>query len=212
MKLIKEFLSRDFENVEISEPTVITANTVNYSEAKTNISSSQEIAKAALLNETQLNSLLQIDRTLPAGRVSPPPYNKVVVPTYIPQGFELAELRVGHQERQYGAYTLIYKNSNNNCFGFDGYAYAPFGGPPFFANTIYAHSPALGRVTIALSSSVRIDDQYVRFFLPIEGREFGSFDFYSPAYLQGKRCKAMNFVEAVKVAESFQFLQPDVEN
>ncbi|NES68375.1 MAG: hypothetical protein F6K24_25650, partial [Okeania sp. SIO2D1] len=60
----KEFLSRDFENVEISEPTVITANTVNYSEAKTNISSIQEIAKAALLNETQLNALLEIDRTL----------------------------------------------------------------------------------------------------------------------------------------------------
>ncbi|MGL4499030.1 MAG: hypothetical protein ACRCU2_08200, partial [Planktothrix sp.] len=42
-----------------------------------------------------------------------------------------------------------------------------------------------------------------------DNEDFGGFEFSSPSYkFDEEPCEPMSFVEAVKVAESFEFLQP----
>lgn len=203
----RDILTSHFNTIKISEPTIITEEDFSepsdisifsklddsppYSHAET-------IGKAALLAPNQINTLLEYARKTGL---------KFVLPTYIPQGFKLVKFDI----KQYGLYYyLAYQNSNKSCFTFTRSFEGPVGGIPTFATTVNANSPALGTVPIAVVSSEKMNNKVnsVRFHREFERRDFGDFVFHSPGYrFEDDSCQAMNFVEAVKVAESFQFLQ-----
>ena len=219
-KKFQEILSRDFENVEISESTIIGTESVNKSSEADNFSqlsqeliSPQEIGASALLNEIQIGKLLSIDETLASGRIDGQNRQypiKVVLPTYIPKGFTLEMLEIKNDERYGNEYRLLYRNFNNNhCFNFRGGFIRQFGGPAVFATTVDANSSALGRVSITIVESNKINSlaDYIGFRNEVERRKFGEFEFKSTGYQHEEKysCKPMNF------AESFQFLQPDVQ-
>jgi hypothetical protein len=219
----KEILNRDFKDVEISQPTIIDTESLQNSSAFNNsykvdrkLNNPKKIGSAALLNESQINTLLKIDGTQAISRNRKYPI-RVVLPTYIPKGYELVQFEVKRIESMYGGneYYLWYKNTNNSCFNFRGGFIQILGGPPILAMTVDSNSPALGRVSITAVRSEKSSSQlnYIGFYSDFVQRDFGLFEFSSPGSGYDKEsCKTMNFVEAVKVAESFQFLQPDVKN
>lgn len=216
----KEILIRDFQDIEISEPTTIDTESLQESSDKSSnatriLDTPQKIGAAALLNESQLNILLKVDGTQAVGGEKKYPI-RVVLPTYIPKGYELVKFEVKKIESRYGGneYRLWYKNTNNSCFAFRGGFKQTAGGPAALAITVDANSPALGRVPITAISSEKGSSQvnFIAFHHEFEERDFGEFEFGSPRSMSEKDpCRTMNFVEAVKVAESFQFLQPDVK-
>jgi hypothetical protein len=218
---LKEILSHDFQDLEISEPTTINTESLQKSSASNKdsdaariLNTPQKIGTDALLNESQINILLKIDGTQAVRGEHKYPI-RVVLPTYIPKGYELVKFEVKKIESRYGGneYYLGYKNDSNFCFKFRGGFKQAAGGSAELAATVDANSPALGRVPITAVRSEKSSNQfdYVSFFHGFEERNFGEFEFSSPSSGYDK-CKTMNFVEAVKVAESFQFLQPDVKN
>ncbi|MCF3578553.1 hypothetical protein [Planktothrix agardhii] len=215
----RETLSGYLDKVFISEATIITADSVNESsgnssEVAKNFNTPLKVSQAALLSEQEFNNLLSIDRSesFHLGRAKDPYKIKVILPTYIPKGFELASLRIDSSPSYGNAYFLRYKNPmNNQCFIFRGGFIQPIGGPPVLSAIVKANSPALGQTTIAAHTSEKKSGQVssVGFYRGLENRlDFGQFEFSSPGYGHPEPCEPMSFVEAVKVAESFQFLQP----
>jgi hypothetical protein len=179
-----------------------------------------------LLSEAQMQELLAIDRSEASIGSSKQYTIKVVVPTYIPKGFELTRLDV-RQQVDYGSdygsdYNIRYKNPmNNQCFTFRGGFIIPIGGGAGLSAVVNANSRALGLAPIAYTSSVKMGDRVsnIRFQQEqlrgktSDNEDFGDFEFSSPSYgFDEEPCETMSFVEAVKVAESFEFLQPQKTN
>ncbi|MEQ8999547.1 MAG: hypothetical protein RID53_23860, partial [Coleofasciculus sp. B1-GNL1-01] len=215
----KEIISQYFENVQISEPEIIRELSENPSSRTDNLETpekfetTEEIAKAALLSEAQMQELLAIDRSEVSLLVSSKPDTlKVVVPTYIPQGFELTRFDVRQQGDYGNSYDIWYKNPmNNQCFSFQGFHVLVEGGGAGLSAVVNANSRALGLTPIAYTSSVKMGDRVssIGFYGEQHNKDFGDFMFNSPSYgYDEEPCEAMSFVEAVKVAESFEFLQP----
>lgn len=218
----KEIVSQDLENVQIIGPEIVRGefSQIDDLQAPKKFESTEEIAKAALLSESQMQELFVIDRS--EASLGDSYYTiKIVVPTYISQGFELTQFDIRTQVPEYGSdYTIWYKNPvNNQCFSFRGGFVMPIGGGAGLSAVVNANSRALGSVPLTFTSSEQIGDRvsYIGFYdgtftgRSADDQVFGDFVFNSPSYgfdEEPEPCEPISFVEAVKIAESFEFLQP----
>ena len=133
---------------------------------------------------------------------------KVLVPTYIPPGFQLEEFKAELQSYEAGdraKYTMVYRKSSDSCFYFSGESYGTVGGSPGYHDTLEVYSPTLGKVSLEYTdfdqeynvSAINFKNQWV-----IRGDNMYSFSSYPY-----NGCE-LSIREAIHITESFQYLNP----
>lgn len=133
---------------------------------------------------------------------------KIIIPTYIPEGFEP---KLETIERGIGApgYKLIYADRYNNCFEI-GAISGGIGaaGEDFEIRTVY--SQALGNVELGYTKFDRVTNQprigFNEFVAKGVIPSSQYYTFWSPS--NRENCNAIDFEEAIKIVQSFEYLNP----
>jgi hypothetical protein len=226
----QDFLENKLGSVslEVGEPTVRAVNPTGNVKPKseeannsTNISSSaNSIGRAAKLTPEQVKQLININKQVKLGE------NKMffVLPTYLPSGFEVSSFKVDYFQayspsgtnRQplpsYSGpvYEIIYRNRSNSCFIIHGFPEHPSGdGPGQYDIVKEINSPAFGKVSLGYTEfERRLGHGLLRFELNKIRINHNEYMFESPATDQNLNplCTNISLQEAVKIVESFQFL------
>ena len=167
----------------------------------------QDVATLAKLTASQVEKLIFLDKNNSMGIEF-----KVIVPTYIPPGFQMDRLTIEDSRVHGPSYQIIYRNANNFCFSIKG-ASGEFGGGPTDSEIVEVDSPALGKVIVGYVKFSEVSNQSSIFLTeaPIKKGSQG-YLFLSPAvpYLgsSGLKCRTITIQEAVKIVESLQYLNP----
>lgn len=124
---------------------------------------------------------------------------KIVVPTYIPLGFQIDTFEVEDNP----GYLIRYRDSSNYCFELRS-ASDGFGGSPTEYRTVEAFSPALGKLLLGYTDFDPVfNGSYIGFnegFI-IKGQQGYSFNSFS-----ARGCNVISLQEAVKIVESLEYL------
>ncbi|XQQ05757.1 MAG: hypothetical protein EDM05_66670 [Leptolyngbya sp. IPPAS B-1204] len=116
-------------------------------------STSDEKATAAKLSSQDQNKLLEIDqnnyKNIPV---------KIVLPTYIPDGFKVEKVEVGDDKRFGPGYSITYSDDSNNCFEISG-ASGGFGAGAEDFEIITVNSKALGNVELGYTQFDQVTNQ-----------------------------------------------------
>lgn len=149
---------------------------------------------------------------------------KIIVPSYIPQGFTLADIEVQAErnpKNDSSSYTLFYRDRDGlNCFGIQGSNRAYLGKRIDDPNTKFfkVNSAFFGKTNL-LIIPLQVNQQFMRSDWLTESpkcqfnddrctgmgyRLIGATD----SYAQLKRCKDVSIPEAIKITESFRYLNP----
>jgi hypothetical protein len=138
---------------------------------------------------------------------------KILVPTYLPPGFQIDKFEINYDRNSkigsdyYRSYTIVYKNMKTNvCFYISGYGFpSGGGGDPGDYKTVEVSSPALGKVILMYTGfSQNRQKSYVRFENDYIFVNTHVYDFASPS----SECNTISIQEAVKIVESFEWLNP----
>jgi len=225
MSLLQNELGNDA--IKLGEPVVVEAPPSPI----TTFHTKEEIGKAAGLTESQIEQLLSLENI---------PFNsqgqtitrkiKAIVPTYVPRGFKLHELRINRDGLWLSSYYLEYRNPQNYCFSI--YDTGGRGDAPARHETIRSiYSHALGYIdlgytqTSRLSSSARLN--HTGFDMVIidangqvvkenpSGSDFGYILGFTSGFSSGggsgrrdQECQQLSLQELVKVIESLHLLNP----
>ncbi|WNZ25060.1 hypothetical protein HJG54_20865 [Leptolyngbya sp. NK1-12] len=168
-------------------------------------STSDEKVTAAKLSSQDKNKLLEIDqnnyKNIPV---------KIVLPTYIPDGFKVEKVEVGDDKRFGPGYSITYSDDSNNCFEISG-ASGGFGAGAEDFEIITVNSKALGNVELGYTQFDQVTNQprigfnqfTVQGVIPSEQQ----YSFWSPGIVNSQ-CNAIEFQEAAKIVESLDYLNP----
>ncbi|MEP0884633.1 hypothetical protein NDI49_24090 [Trichocoleus sp. ST-U3] len=138
---------------------------------------------------------------------------KILVPTYLPPGFKIDRFEVSYDKDRkigsdyYRSYTIYYKNTETNvCFHISGYGFSSGGGgDPGDYKTVEVSSSALGKVILMYTGfSQNRQNSFVRFETDYIFVNTHMYDFASSSL----ECNTISIQEAVKIVESFQWLNP----
>ncbi len=159
------------------------------------------IGKSAQLTTTQIAQLKYIDNFRFGGKFN----FKVLLPTRIPPGFQLENFEAS-QRRGEVNYKISYRNrQNNSCFYIQG-STGSGGDMGTGYDTVEVFAPAFGRVILDHTNFDRARKSgYIGFSSYFISREKTSYSFYSPGNRKNA-CNSMQIQEAVKVVQSFQYL------
>lgn len=153
-----------------------------------------------LLSEDQKRQLLSIDGNNPLGIAV-----KIVLPDYVPEGFEVAYIDTEYET----GYTVVYADDNNNCFKIGGYSDLGAGGEDF--EIIEVESRALGLVRLGFTQTANMSDPaFIAFEYTVPGKIASrqEYNFSSPSQELDYECNAIEVEEAVKIVESLDYLNP----
>jgi hypothetical protein len=164
------------------------------------MASPSDIGHLAKLNDSQIQSLLNLDKN---NRSRIP--MKVILPTYIPNGYKVFSFEQGES---FGGpeYRIKYRNSNNSCFMIHGNS-GGWGGAPNDYQPLEVQSHALGKVILEKTEFDLFSNQ-ANIMLVFEGGLLMSPQRYSFMTLRNDMCNPVKVQEAVKIVESFQYLNP----
>jgi hypothetical protein len=168
------------------------------------------VGEAAKLTPAQIEQLRAVDNTK-GNRIN----FKVVLPAYIPTGFQVKEFKVRTDAISGPSYKILYRNSNNACFTFQA-DNGQWGGPSSGYDTIEVFSPVLGKVLIEHTHSDRLSNAVVGFRKDWPSPKASAKTAYSFGSAGGSNymrklynCeRAISLQETVKIVESLQFLNP----
>lgn len=171
----------------------------------------KSVAEAALLTNEQVELLVFRDKNNFKNIEF-----KVLVPTYVPQGFDVFWIGSSDNEKFGPTVNIIYKNSNNACFSVSSIS-GGFGAGPGGKETIIVTSPALGEIELGytrfdqISRGSQIEFQGAPIIRGKQGYSFnspGGVDGWSYTYIFNREndCQSISLDEAIKVAESLEYL------
>jgi len=166
------------------------------------IPSKISVAESSQLNSVQVKQLVSLDKNNTKRLAL-----KVIVPTYIPPGFQIDEFKA--EEDFYGpTYTIKYRNSSNSCFEISS-NFGGWGGEPTDYHNVEVSSPVLGKVILEYKDFEQNHKSYVGFKnTPVVIGKQGYF-FQSPFGIgTSYQCNSISPQEAVKIVESLQYLNP----
>lgn len=176
------------------------------------VDSKAERGFLAKLSSTQVEQLMNASsQSHNLGAKSP----GVVIPSYIPQGFEVDAFSVsdgGDEYEIYYYYDIHYKNNDSNsCFGLSHYAFdAPsIGESPERVDIIEDVKVDNLKLSISIGYvqfSQVFESEYIVFNLMGKNDLPFFYRFYSPGNCKG----TVNIREAIKIAKSLQYLDPDL--
>jgi hypothetical protein len=197
-----EFMKNKLGSGEIGEPTVIKAKrTPELTDAPPKLQES--VGKAAQLAPAHIKQLSPLDKTITERGIK---FKfKIVLPTYVPPGFQVDKLEVQNDTRYSPKYKIVYRNSSNSCFFISGSS-GIWGGPASGYKTVEVSSTALGKVVLEYTDFVRAANTG---YIGVPGSRITKgkmgYDFSSPGR---DGCRTISIQEAVKVVESLQYLNP----
>lgn len=166
-----------------------------------------ELRNLAKLNDSQVQELLSMNRNNQRNINFKP-----IVPTYVPEGFEIRNVSVEDDRRWGPSYGILYKNNNNFCFSIGGES-GGFGDGPRDYQPIEVISPALGKVILEYTENHRDRTQSSLGTSLVYGGVLGSQQAYGlgsgpPRRVGDQECRSISIQEAVKIVESLQYLNP----
>ena len=131
---------------------------------------------------------------------------KVIIPSYIPPGFEVRDTGAGEHRSLGPNYFIEYLGPGNKCFGVDA-ASGGFGAAPTEVELIPISSKALGSVEIEYT---RFDASFngSRMTLAIEEGIIAAPQRYSFVSPSRDGCQMVDVEEATKIVESLIYLNP----
>lgn len=170
------------------------------------VESGVTVAEAAQLTPSQAQELMSFSQQ--AERLQPGRPFRIMVPTYIPPGFQLNEVSasIDPSRRNWHGYGLTYKNpSSEVCFSVAGSS-GGWGAGDFKRQDIKVFSEALGIVILAVAVPDRESDvSYIRFRdAPIQVNSRG-YQFES-GQEDGCKRETLEPQDAVKVVESLHYM------
>jgi hypothetical protein len=196
VKLIK----KDFPDSRVGAPIAINSSSNKDTEL------SQVDPK---LSQDQKDFLKQTSQYLPGDRDLEP---DVIVPFYIPSGFEI--ISVGNAAFEEGDYEIFYQDQNNRCFAISGY-YAPFAEPQT-TNPVRVESKVFGTIYLNyIEFDAYLQGAEIRAGIrsyPAEDRGDGGWYYALASPPAGASCSSISISEAVKVMESMDYLFPKKGN
>ncbi|NET28686.1 hypothetical protein [Okeania sp. SIO1I7] len=158
------------------------------------LAQSQDIAMLAKLTPTQVEKLVNLEKNNQV--------DKVIVPTYIPPGFQVDKLEVGGRY-----YYIIYRNSNNLCFYFSYSNHLIFNSQDAEVVGIEINLPVIGTAYLHTKKSHRAS---IPSSIVVQSSDYGreQFGFASPCTFTKNHGKTITTQEVVKIVESLQYLNP----
>jgi hypothetical protein len=189
----KEFSSlfqQDDVDIEIQEELIKVQN-----------ENQQEVAQASQLEPDQVEALLEVDKNNPRSFEF-----KIVVPTYIPDGFQLVSLDLDNgQGVGDPSYELLYRHRDGRCFSLKAIS-GGLGAGAADGEIIQADSLILGQVNIILLKHDRIPGDLIMMW-PTPSKILGA-QYYQ--FTSGRECKqVISLAESKKIVESLRYLNPD---
>ena len=169
------------------------------------LSSLESRADAAKLSSEAATELISLDNNNQRGI----PF-KVVVPTYVPESFEVSDVTYEDIRRSGPQYKVQYLNAaTNECFEISG-ASGGFGGPQEdFEQLVEIDSQALGKLNLGYTESDSVRGQPLIAFedLTVPGTASAP-QLYSFWSRSNEGCTIVDFQEAEQVAVSLSYLNP----
>ncbi|MCF3578551.1 hypothetical protein [Planktothrix agardhii] len=165
-----------------------------------------ELRDLAKLNEAQVQEILSMDKNNYRNQTFKP-----IVPTYVPEGYQIAKFSLMDDRRWGPSYGILYKNNNNFCFSIGGSS-GGWGDGPRDYQPVEVISPALGKVILEYTDNHR-DRTQSSLVTSVYGGVLGSQQAYGlgsgpPRRVGDKECRSISIQEAVKIVESLQYLNP----
>ncbi len=170
----------------------------------------------AKLTPNQIKQLNSLDKTEISRDGTRKHTFRVVVPTYVPHGFEVIEFNTSEDIRHGHSYEIRYRNpSNNICFSIKA-DNGQWGGPVSEFESLEVSSPALNKVQLMYSGYDSFSNLslFFRKDLPSPGSSpKTAYSFQSIAgsqyLIKDYQCEfSLSLQEATKVIESLIFLNP----
>ncbi|MEL7005620.1 MAG: hypothetical protein AAFN93_23255 [Bacteroidota bacterium] len=175
------------------------------------VDTAESRGKLAKLLPNQVEQLLSSESKSPNLGIERQP---IVIPAYIPPGFEVSSLKISAHDEQYlyNFYKIKYQNKDNSCFLIQDYALdGPVGEGPAVVDEIEGiQIPALNvLVNLGYSGFSRASsyDFTIVSFTGIGGHEY---EFLSPSLSENSSpdCTGIPIKESIKIVESLQYLDP----
>jgi hypothetical protein len=166
--------------------------------------SSENIGRRARLSEQQIQDLLSIDVHGDIGITV-----DILVPTYIPEGYEVHSITAFRQgEDEWGfapSYEIVYRSPGDSCFRVDGFT-STGGAGAEDVQYAEAFSPILGKVTLMYIDFVQErNGPFLNLKYFSYPTRFGGSQLYDFGSADCTDTLSLN--EAVKVVESLQYLR-----
>ncbi len=165
----------------------------------------EDKVNAARLSIQQKNELLAVDSNNALGIPV-----KIVIPTYVPNGFEIRSFIVEDDPAFGPSYGIIYTSDDNRCFEISA-ASGGFGAGAEDFELVTVNSKALGRVELGYTQFDSVTSQprigFNNFSVPGVPAGRQEYTFWSPKD-GDTSCQAIEFQEAVKIVESLDYLNP----
>ncbi len=204
----KDLMQQEFGSGEIGEPSVINAS-------KNIAVSPSAIGNSAKLTDSELEQLISLDKTKISRDGNRKHTFRVVLPTYIPDGFKVDGFIVREDHKHGHSYEIRYRNQNNTCFGLKA-DNGQWGGPVAESETLEVLSQSLGLVILRHSSLDQISNSYLDFRKDLPSPQSSpktAYSFWSITgskyYTDNYKCKfSLSLQEGVHVIESLQYLTP----
>jgi hypothetical protein len=193
-----------------------TSTTEKTNDSPISPNASDLVGKAAKLSPKQVDELISLaNRKAYKGLGSKEEVKaKFVVPTYLPPGFVVTELRTNYSNNLGGRYEITYCNSNKSCFLLDGGIPLPMGDEPTsYETTKEITSPALGKIILGFTESRKSSNKvYIGFKGEADQfwKDDNSYRFDSPVPNgeNSESTSSISFQEAAKIVESLQYINP----
>lgn len=210
--------------VEGGEPIIIIANPSKLSDRQVgnkNLDTVERIAAAALLNSEQVENLISLEKSRIFYREGSKGIEigkfKVLVPTYVPPNFTLAEaswISLAPRDENDIKYRLIYKSLNGESFNVQ--QCEPLGdGPSFLEDSGRIEHSVLGKIRLWYSSYEK-SSKYNQITLQgpspltFQGKKSG-YCFSSGSNSMTRVEKSISMKEAIKIVNSLKALNPKTQ-
>ncbi|MBK4730815.1 hypothetical protein JJD41_13210 [Oxynema sp. CENA135] len=186
--LLKDEIGNRLDNIQIGNPYKITSNP-------------SELGRLAKLTDSQTQDLLSFAKNNRYQKTF-----KIILPAYIPDGYKVAKFNV-YEGLGGPVYHIEYQNSNNSCFSIHGSS-GGWGGAPEDYERVEVLSSALGKVVLGKTDFDRYYNM-AQINLVIEAGLLINPQRYSfSTSWKANSCTPVQVQEAVKIVESFQYLNP----
>lgn len=199
----KDFLKNKFENAEVGKPKTFNLQITDENQISSN---AESIAKAAKLTSEQLQQILKTRVRIEEGMFVPV---KVALPTYLPPGFEVEEVKLSEFDDSYGEfYTITYRNhtTNESIYMQGGGNPIGIGGADVEFKSFEVFSPTLGKVNINYTDSSQVQEGSEINFHVLLHDNYYYVQTPSGGGYENKNSRSLTAKEMVKIAESFQYL------
>ena len=145
---------------------------------------------------------------------------KVVLPTYLPDGYQIHDFMAANHPQNSISYNIIYRNSNKRCFTL-GADNGQWGDGPSGLSTVEVSSPALGKITLEHTDFDKLNGSFFSHFRKDilranSARKMMTYSMGTMASIRENphvpkfsRCKGeLRLNDAIKIVKSLQYLEP----